>query len=188
MGKRLRQLDKSGLDDEQTAIYDAIVTSRGNADGPFRIWLHSPTLADRAQSLGELLRFNSSLDARLSELAILVTARFWDCQVEWSLHEPHALKAGVNAAIIESIRTNQFPQFSKDDEQTVYEFATELLCNRFVQDRTYADAVEDLGETRTVELTALVGYYGLVAMTLNAFQVPLPDGVVPSLVDCPIFR
>ena len=188
MGKRLRQLDKSKLDAEQKAIYDAIVSTRGSIDGPFRTWLHNPTLADRAQSLGEQLRYHSSLDPRHRELAILITARFWDCQVEWSLHESQALEAGIAPPIIESLRTNQFPQFVREDEQTVYEFVTELLFNRFIQDRTYANAVEDLGETGTVDLTALIGYYGLVAMTLNTFQVPVPENIKPRLVDCPVFR
>ncbi len=188
MGKRIPQLEKSQLNDEQQAIYDAIVASRGSIHGPFRIWLHSPALADRAQKLGAFLRYDSSLDSRLTELAILVTARAWDCQVEWSLHETLALKAGVDPKVIEAVRTNQFPRFDKDDEQVVYEFTTELIYNRFVQDRTYAAAVDDLGGAGAVELTALIGYYGLVAMTLNTFQVPIPEEIKPRLVDCPVFR
>ena len=188
MGKRIQQLEKSQLNDEQSAIYDDVVSSRGSIHGPFGIWLHSPELADRAQKLGAFLRYDSSLDSRLTELAVLVTARAWDCQVEWSLHETLALKAGLDPKVIESVRTNQLPQFGKDEEQVVYEFVTELIYNRFVQDSTYAAAVEDLGAAGAVELTALIGYYGLVAMTLNTFQVPIPKEIKPRLVDCPLFR
>ena len=188
MPKRLPELDRSKLSNDQVSLYDSIVESRGRIDGPFRTWLRSPQLAEHANRLGKFLRYDSSLTRRQSELAILATARFWDCQMEWSLHEKHALEAGLDPEVLESVRTNQFPQFSREDEQTVYEFTTELLYYRFVQDRTYANALEDLGETGTVELTALIGYYGLVAMTLNTFQIPMPKDVEPGLIDCPIFR
>ena len=127
-------------------------------------------------------------DRRLTELAILVTARSWDCQLEWTLHEPLALEAGVDTAVVDIIRQGQLREFERQDERIVYDFASELLYNRFVQDRTFSAAREELGEAGVVDLIGLIGYYGLVAMTLNACQVPLPKGMGPSLVDCPTFR
>lgn len=188
MSNRIPELERSDLNEEQASIYDAVLASRGNVWGPFRTWLHSPQLADRAQKLGEFLRFQTSLHPRLSELAILVTARFWDCQLEWSIHEPLARETDLGPAIIEAIRLGQYPEFERTDEQLVYDFVSELLYNRFVQDRTFLGAADELGDSGTVELTSLVGYYGMVAMTLNAFQVPLPEDVQPTLVDCPTFR
>ena len=185
---RFRQLDRNDLDAEQTRIYDDIVASRGSIDGPFRTWLHSPELADRAQKLGEFARYRTSLGPRLSELAILVTARFWDCQVEWSLHEPPAIEAGLNRNTIDAIRHSQYPEFNRKDERAVYDYTSELLYNRFVQDRSFAAAAEELGKTGVVELAGLVGYYSMVALTLNGFQVPVPENYAPTLVDCPTFR
>ena len=185
---RLRQLERDDLADEHKPVYDAIVESRGDIAGPFRTWLHSPELADRAQRLGALVRFETQLDARLSELAILVTARAWDCQFEWTHHEPFAVEAGLSVDLIEALRLSQYPEFDRDDEQVIYDFVAELVYNRFVQERTFAGALDLIGEAGVVELTGLVGYYSMVAMTLNAFQVPLPKGVKPSLVDCPTFR
>lgn len=185
---RINQLERSDLEEEEVQIYDAIVASRGDIAGPFRTWLHSPQLADRAQNLGEFLRYNTDLEPRLSELAILVTARFWDCQVEWTLHEKFAVKSGLNQKIIDAIRNCQLPEFENKDERTVHNYTNELLCNRFVQDRTFAAAIEELNKKSVVELTGLIGYYSMVALTLNAFQLPVPPDCKPTLVDCPTFR
>lgn len=188
MPTRIRQLERADLDERQTRIHDAIVETRGDINGPFRVWLNSPEFADRVQQLGDLVRNHTKLDRRLTELVILVTARSWDCQLEWTLHEPLALEAGVDTAVVEIIRLGQLPEFEMQDERIVYDFASELLYNRFVQDRTFVAAREELGEAGVIDLIGLIGYYGLVAMTLNACQVPLPKGVKPALVDCPTFR
>ena len=185
---RLRQLGRSDLADEHKPVYDAIAESRGDVAGPFGTWLHSPEFADRAQKLGALVRYETRLESRLSELAILVTARAWDCQLEWTLHEPFATEAGLSPELIEAIRLGQYPEFDRDDEQTVYDYTVELVYNRFIQERTFATARDLLGEAGMVELTGLIGYYSMTAMTLNAFQVPLPKGQKPTLVDCPTFR
>lgn len=185
---RIRQLEPEALSEEQRRVYDSIVETRGNAHGPFGVWLHSPEMADLAQKLGEYVRYRSSLAPRFSELAILVTARAWDCQTEWSLHEPFALDAGLAQEIVEAVRLSQYPEFENEDEQSVYDFAAELVYNRFVQERTFAHAVEAIGEAGVVDLTGVVGYYSMVAMTLNAFQIPMPAGTKPLLVDCPTFK
>jgi 4-carboxymuconolactone decarboxylase len=182
---RIPELKREELSKEQLRIYDAIVSSRGSIAGPFRVWLHSPELADRAQRVGEFVRYQTALPPRLSELAILVGARFWDCQVEWSIHETFALKGGLSQSVIDAVRARQTPDFQNADEKAVYEFANEVLKNHFVQDSTFDAALHHLGKQGIVELTALIGYYALVAMTLNIFQVELPEGIQPTLTDCP---
>ena len=184
---RLPELSEEELSPEQQEIYRAILASRGHITGPFRTWLHSPEFARRAQHLGEFARYQTSLEPRLSELAILMTARSWSCQVEWSLHEPCARQAGLDPGIIDAIRARQEPEFARVDEKAVYHFAAELLEDRLVQDPTFRAARDHLGAGGVVELTGILGYYTLVAMTLNAFQVPLPDEVPPGLDDSPVF-
>ena len=184
---RPSQLDRAELNEEQARIYDAILESRGSIAGPFGIWLRSPDLADRAQSLGEFVRYRTSLAPRLSELAILVTARFWDCQVEWSLHEPFAVASGLSEDIIDAVRHGRDPDFGRGDERAVYDYVSELLNNRFVPDGVFNAAQEALGKTGVVELTGIAGYYSMVAMTLNAFQVPVPEDHTPTLVNCSNF-
>ena len=182
------QLERAELNEEQARIYDAIIETRGSIAGPFGIWLHSPELADRAQSLGEFVRYRTCLEPRLSELAILVTARFWDCQVEWSLHEPFAVESGLGEEIIDAVRLGRDPDFGRDDERAVFDYVSELLRKHVVPEGAFKAAREALGKTGVVELTGIVGYYSLVAQTLNAFQVPVPEGCAPTLVDCPTFN
>ena len=182
------QLERAELNEEQARIYDAILDTRGSIAGPFGIWLHSPELADRAQSLGEFVRYRTCLEPRLSELAILVTARFWDCQVEWSLHETFAVESGLSEGVIEAVRHGRDPHFGRDDERAVFDYVSELLRKHVVPDGAFNAAREALGKTGVVELTGIVGYYSLVAQTLNAFQVPVPEGCAPTLVDCPTFN
>ena len=188
MPARIPQLDRSDVHENDRHIYDAVVASRGSIGGPFRIWLHSPEYADRAQHLGQFVRYDTRLPARLSELAVLVCARFMDCQTEWSLHERTALDGGLADSLIDAIREQREPAFAAVDERAVYEYARELLTTRFVSDRTFGNALDQLGRAGLVELTGIIGYYCTVAMTLNAFQVPLPDDSQPTLVDCPTFR
>jgi 4-carboxymuconolactone decarboxylase len=158
-------------------VYDAITGLRGgHMPAPYRPALHSPELADKWQQLGELLRYRTSLPARLSELAVLVVARHYDCQYVWGAHEPVALKAGVSAEAAEAIRGGRRPDFREADERAVHDYCTELLQSRFVGDATYATALQYLQVRGVVELTCLLGYYAMVAMSLNAHGQSQPLG------------
>lgn len=179
---RIPMLDPDTLSPDQRKVYDAIAGGpRGGVRGPFLALLHSPALADGVQNLGAFLRYETSLGPRLSELAILVTARHWTCQYEWFAHEPFARDAGLSDGVIAAIREGRRPSFSNPDELVVYDYCRELHETRDVGDETHAAAVEAFGVGGTVELTALCGYYTLIAMTLNANRVPLPDGAEPPL-------
>lgn len=174
---RMPELDPATLSPEQRKVYDAILSGpRGHVVGPLRVWLQSAELADRAQALGAFCRFGTGLPPRLSELAILVTGAYWQAGFEWHAHAPIGLKAGLDAATIEAIRRGQTPTLAKSDEAAVYGFAKELLDTRKVSDVTYRRAVAELGQKAVVELVGILGYYGLISMTINAFEVPLPEG------------
>jgi 4-carboxymuconolactone decarboxylase len=116
---------------------------------------------------------------RLSELAIITTAQFWRAQYEWYAHAPLAEKAGVPAAAIEAIRRGETPSFDQKDEALVYGLCTELFKTRRLSDATFNTAITILGETGLTEVIAIVGYYTLIGNTLNAFQVPVPEGTAP---------
>ena len=168
------------MDAQQRAVHDKIVAGRrGRIQGPLRAALHNAELADRWQALGELLRYNTTLPPRLSELAILVTARACQSPFEWHAHRIEAEKAGIEPAILEALLACQPPPLSGDDA-LVAQFAHELNQTKSVSDTTYAAALARFGERTLVELCALVGYYTLVAMTLNAHEIPLPDGTQPA--------
>ncbi len=167
---------------EQRKVRDDIVAGpRGKLQGPLAVWLTSPALADRAQRLGQFCRYETSLPPRLTELAILVTGRFWSAEFEWWAHKRIGLEAGLDPAVVEAIRQRRQPAFASEEERIVYDFATQLHRDRRVGDAVYAEAVAALGETGVVDLVGVLGYYTLISMTLRAFRVPLPEGAEPEL-------
>jgi len=167
---------------EQRKVYDAVVSGpRGVVVGPLRAALHRPELADKWQQFGEILRYRTGLPPRLSELAIIVTARHWTSQLEWQQHAPAALKGGLAPEIVDAIREDRRPAFSRDDEEAVFDFAFEIQKAKSVTEKTYQRALGLVGVQGVVELTALIGYYTMVAMTLIAHEIPLPEGSKPEL-------
>jgi 4-carboxymuconolactone decarboxylase len=181
---RLPDLDPAALDPEQRRVHDAIVAGpRGKVEGPLRVWLTSPELADRAQALGAFCRFGTSLPPRLSELALLVVGAHWRAGFEWHVHHPIAVKAGVDSAALEAIRLGREPLLPRADEAAVYAFARELMTSQRVPASTYRNAVALLGERAVVDLVGVLGYYGLICMTIVAFDVPLPAGATSPFPD-----
>ena len=180
---RVPFLEPEDMTAAQRAVHDAIAAGpRGSSRyGPFNAWLQSPELADRAQRLGVLLRFGTSVPPRLKELAILCVARRWTAQFEWYAHKELALEAGLDPAVIDAVEARRRPAFANDDETAVYDFAQELLTRHDVSDPRYAAAEAALGRAGVVELVGVLGYYTLVSMTLNVFRAPLPDGIAPPL-------
>ena len=174
---RLPMPAEEELTDRQRAVLEAIVSGpRGGARGPFAALLRSPELCERAQLLGAFCRFGTSLGPRLTELAILVTAREWTAQYEWFAHARLAREAGLDEAIIDAIRERRRPEAMAADEAAVHDLATELYATRRVGDATYERARAALGEAGIVEMLGVMGYYGLVSMVLNVSGVELPEG------------
>jgi len=181
---RLTPLDDATMSAEQRRVLDAILSGpRGNLDGPFLAWVHSPELADHAQRLGAFCRYHTQLELRLSELAILLTAAWWQSQAEWQIHEPIARSSGLSDEVIEALRTQQLPVFSREDEAAVYHLGEELYRTRRVSTARYAEAVRVFGEAAVVELVGVFGYYALVAMTLNVFAVQRETGEALPFVE-----
>ena len=175
---RVKNLAPDQMNADQRRVYDDIVAGpRGRAEGPHKVWLHSPELADSGQRLGAFCRYGSSLPARLSELAIIVTGRFYTAHYEWYAHASLAKKAGIDDAIVDAIRDQRTPTFQAADEQIVYEIAHTLHREHRLSDELYARGVEILGTQGMVDLVGVLGYYALVSLTLNAFEVELPEGV-----------
>jgi 4-carboxymuconolactone decarboxylase len=170
MTERLPHFDLSDATPEQRTVLDEILSGpRGNLNGPFLGWIHSPELAQQAQRLGAFCRYRTGLPLRLSELAILVTAARWQAQAEWYIHYPIALQAGVSEADAETIRQGERPDFADADDALIHDFASELYHTKRVSDAIYAKAVERFGHQVVINLVGLLGYYALVAMTLNVF-------------------
>jgi 4-carboxymuconolactone decarboxylase len=167
------------MSEAQRAVFNDIISGpRGTLVGPLRAALHNPVLADRWQKLGQVLRFETSIPFALNEVAILVTARHWSSLLEFGIHAREARRAGVSEATIEALRCGRRPDFSDDAAAAeVYEYVRQLLSTGNVSDKTYAAVLDRWGEVGIVELTAVAGYYSMVAMTLNAHRIPMPEGV-----------
>ena len=167
---------------EQRRVHDMILSGpRGQVRGPLAIWLHRPALAETAQALGAYCRYGSSLSPRLSELAILTMAALWRSAFEWWAHKPIALEAGLELAIVEALRDGRTPHFPDAEAELVHAVVVELTEKRRLLDASYGRALAVLGQDRLVDLVGLCGYYTLISMTLNAFEVPLPPGEINEL-------
>ncbi len=149
---------------------------RGEVRGPFAVLLRSPDLMDRAQKLGEHIRFGSPLSDHLREWAVLVTAAYWRQPYEWSVHAPLALKAGVPHGLVDALGEGRAPQGMTEDEALVHAVCTSLNRTGRLDDGLFDHGKAVLGETGLVELTALCGYYVMLAMVLNVAGTPPQAG------------
>jgi 4-carboxymuconolactone decarboxylase len=174
---RLAPFETLELTPEQQRVADEIRSGpRGGMRGPFEAWLRAPGLADHAQKLGAYVRFETSLARDTSEMAILLTGKRWRAQFEFWAHARLAREAGLPEEVIEAIRTGGEPELARDDLRVAYDVVTEHFATNRLSDETYARAVAVLGERGLVDLIGTVGYYGLVSMTLNVFEVQVPEG------------
>lgn len=174
---RYEPVDPKTMSEAQRAVHDSIASGpRGAVFGPFPVLLHSPGLADNVQKLGAFLRFGSALPGNLREIAVLATSRFWQAEFEWYAHAPIAREEGVSEAVVEAIRRGEEPDFADAAEAAVWRFTTMLHETRSVDDATYRSTRALLGQEALTDLIAVAGYYTLLAMTLNVYCVPTPDG------------
>ncbi|WP_198958927.1 carboxymuconolactone decarboxylase family protein [Candidimonas nitroreducens] len=169
---RLQPPAPEQMNEHQRRVHQAIVSGpRGQVRGPLAIWLHRPGLAEQAQALGRYCRYDSSLPPRLSELAILTVAACWRAEFEWWAHEPIALQAGISKEAVGALAAGDVPPLRQADERMVYEFVHTLIEQRSVPQPLYESALQTLGRDAVVDLVGLAGYYTLVSMTLNVFEV-----------------
>jgi 4-carboxymuconolactone decarboxylase len=145
-------------------------------DGPFGVWLHNPSVGEPCDRLQNAFRLSGKLDRRVAEMLILLVAREWTAQYAWYLHEILAAKAGLPADTIAAIRERRRPPMLQSDEAIVYDLVSELLETKTVSASTYHKSFAALGEETLIEAVTAVGFYAMVCMTLNTFDVPIPDG------------
>lgn len=151
----------------------------GMLGGPFDAWCLNPSIGRRVWTLGGAIRFKPSIDRRYIELAILVTGQLWQAQFEWYAHEPMARDAGLPEPVIQAIKHGDEPSFEDEGDEAAWRFCTALHRDRKVDDATYAAAVAAFGEEGVADLVNTSGFYTLVSMTLNTFEVDLPEGTTP---------
>jgi 4-carboxymuconolactone decarboxylase len=188
---RLPYMKRDDLDDAGRAVWDTIESSRGaqvvndegGLVGPFNAWVTAPNVGARLLDLGGALRFESSIDRRLLEVAIITTGAHWHAEFEWWAHSRMALDNGVSPAVVDAIQVGAEPRFEHDGERIVHNVARQLATTGRVDEATFEEARILLGDGGLVELVALCGFYALVSYTLNAFDVPLPPGAESAWKD-----
>ncbi len=184
---RLPELRPDDLTAAGQAVWDLIVRTRGShvvtdgggLSGPFNAFLYAPDAGGPLATLGAALRFESPIERRLIEVAIITIASHWRAEFEWLAHARLAHEAGVPATVVNAIGHGEEPEFSAADERVVYAAVRELVTTGQLADANYAAAHDLLGDSGTVHLVALCGYYSLISFMLNAFRVPLPAGAEP---------
>ena len=175
---RLPRLRREELDDDGKRYYDAVTSPNSRTlaglQGPSGIWLHSPKLAEHVRRANQYLRYETKLDRRLTELAILVTARELDHQFEWTAHEPAALKEGLPQEIIDVVKYRRALSGSisgmGERETAIIIFGRELFRDRKVRSETFARAVQLFGRQGVLDLVALMGNYAMTALILTTFE------------------
>ncbi|MGH9058870.1 MAG: carboxymuconolactone decarboxylase family protein [Acidimicrobiales bacterium] len=184
---RLPYLRRDDLDEQGRAVWDGLTASRGSSlvneegglAGPFNAWVTAPEAGGRLADLGGHLRFGTSLERRLLELAIVTVGAHWQAEFEWWAHAPMARRHGVADSILDALAEGRTPSFAADDERAVHAVASQLARSGRVDNGAYAAARALVGDAGMVELVSLCGYYTMVSFTLNAFAVPLPPGADP---------
>jgi 4-carboxymuconolactone decarboxylase len=184
---RLPYLSYDDLDPAGQRVWDGVVGSRGSQlindqgglIGPFNAFVHAPEVGARLSSLGRVVRFGTSLERRVSEVAIITVGARWQAEFEWWAHARMAREHGVADAVVGAIGRGEDPPFEADDERTAYAVARRLTTTGRLDQGTYDAARRMFGDTGAVELVALCGYYTLISYLLGAFDVPLPPGAAP---------
>ena len=167
----------SELNPEQRRVLNGLLGRRGGRiPGPYRFTLHCPEITELMHPLGELLRLKSSFPLRLSELAIITTARGLDSEYIFNSHSVHALKGGIQQSVVDAMARGERPVFAQADEQSIYDYTRELVEDHKIGDETYARALKLFDVKGVVELSALIGYYSMVAATTLAHAMPVPEG------------
>ena len=173
---RLPQVTRESLSPEDQVHFDYVAGSRGEVRGPFLILLNSPDVAERIARVGTYIRFENTLDPALLELAILTVAREWNCQYEWTAHQPIAEGEGARPEAIAAIRDRTAPAGLTDDEAMVFNYVSALLERGRIPDEVFQKAQDTLGTRTVTDLTATAGYYSMLACALNAAQVVPEEG------------
>lgn len=177
--QRLPLIEEADMNKAQRALLRALREGpRGQSikpRGPFGAWMHAPDMGLLAQALGGYVRYQTTLPPRLSEFAILCTARHWRAQYEWFAHAPIAEREGVPKKVIADLQAGKRPGGASKEELALYDFIEELYKTRRVSDKTYERVYAFLGEEALVQLVGILGYYALIAMTLNVFNMLPPE-------------
>ncbi|MFV2194949.1 carboxymuconolactone decarboxylase family protein [Nocardiopsis sp. LOL_012] len=180
---RVPKIDPNEMSGRQKEMADRIAGRRGAVRGPYQVWLRSPELCERVESLGAFCRFESSLPLRLRELTLLMAARHRDAQYSWNAHVDKAVESGIPAEAVRAIAERREPEFDREEDAAFYRFCQELLEERLVSEDTFRAAERHFGAQGLVDAVGALGNFTMLGMLLNAFEVDLQADRTPPFPD-----
>ena len=184
--QRFPQLQMEQLNDQQRPFANEILkVSSIGLSGPYNMLLRSPDMGQRMFSMLDYLRFNTSVPKPLNEFAILIQARLWTSQVEWTAHYPLALKAGLSQSVADDLKAGKRPASMQPDEAAVYDMCMELAKDHVVSDATFKKARELFSDQQIVDVITVSGVYITLAMLSNTAEDATPGGKTPPLQPFP---
>ena len=174
---RLQNLKYGDMSQDQKNLHDEILSGpRTQIAGPMHTWFLNPSYGSLIEKVGAFCRYETSIEPRLSELAIIIVARHWNANVEWFAHSEIAIKSGILQETVEAIQLNKRPNFKKEDEALIYDITKSILDTKGLTDELFQRAEDTIGKKSLLDLTAIIGYYCNVAIQLNVFEIPSDDG------------
>jgi len=174
---RLQNLKYGDMSQDQKDLHDEILSGpRTQIAGPMHAWFLNPSYGSLIEKVGAFCRYETSIEPRLSELAIIIVARHWNANVEWFAHSEIAIKSGILQETVEAIELNKRPDFKKEDEALIFDITKSILDTKGLTDELFKRAEDTIGKTSLLDLTAIIGYYCNVAIQLNVFEIPSDDG------------
>jgi 4-carboxymuconolactone decarboxylase len=174
---RLQNLKYGDMSQDQKNLHDEILSGpRTQIAGPMHTWFLNPSYGSLIEKVGAFCRYETSIEPRLSELAIIIVARHWNANVEWFAHSEIAIKSGILQETVEAIQLNKRPNFKKEDEALIFDITKSILDTKGLTDELFQRAEDTIGKKSLLDLTAIIGYYCNVAIQLNVFEIPSDDG------------
>jgi 4-carboxymuconolactone decarboxylase len=180
---RLPVLSPEQFTPRQKEVSAKHIARREYLGGPYKVWIHSPDMFEKASAISNYMRFDCGLPVKLREFGILVMSRYWDAQYSWNAHVDKAIEAGIPEDVVADLAAGKKPNFKADDERVYYNFAMELLVDHFVSDKTFNEARAVFGERTLVDLIGSVGYFTMLALCLNSAEVDLQAGRKPPFAN-----
>jgi 4-carboxymuconolactone decarboxylase len=171
---RLLDVTPDQLTAEQTKIFEQLVAGRGRILGPYKVWIHSPTVAAGMEQIGTFLNKRSSLSTREVEMVIIMIARHWQGEYVQAAHVKLGKEVGLSQAVIEALLAGAEPALTDPHEKAVHRFAAAMIASRKVPDAEFAEIEKTLGRPGIAEVLVLIGYYTSVAMAMKVHEVPIP--------------
>ena len=196
-GPRIARLEPGDLGQSQRELYDQIAggkrasgpqhfelsDERGRLNGPFNALLHIPAVGEAISRLGEAIRYRTQLTDRCRETAILVVAVQHRDEFEWYAHAPIARHVGLTDDQVDDLLRNADPVFDDAAERAAHQLAVAAARGEGVDDPVWLDAVDKIGIHGAIEITAVVGYYTLLASMMKAHDIRLPAGAPAAFED-----